>query len=85
MALAATYRVLTVDALVKSPVDPTITNYRPGGYLRSVPIDPWNNPYLYQSPGPDGSEYLITSLGRDGKPGGENYDADISTATLDKK
>jgi general secretion pathway protein G len=74
-----------LEALVKQPADPTITNYRTGGYLKSVPKDPWNNPYQYASPGQDGAEYEITSLGRDGKPQGEGYDADISTATLDKK
>jgi general secretion pathway protein G len=72
-----------LQALVKQPVDPTITNYRPGGYLKSVPIDPWNNLYQYVAPGADGRDYDITSYGRDGKPGGEGYDADISTATLD--
>jgi general secretion pathway protein G len=70
-------------ALVKQPVDPTITNYRSGGYLKSVPIDPWNSPYMYASPGADGRDYDITSYGRDGKPGGDGYDADISTGTLD--
>jgi general secretion pathway protein G len=70
-------------ALVKQPVDSTITNYRSGGYLKSVPIDPWNNPYMYASPGADGRDYDITSFGRDGKPGGDGYDADISTGTLD--
>jgi general secretion pathway protein G len=72
-------------ALVKQPSDPTITNYRSGGYLPSLPKDPWNNFYLYQSPGIDGRDYEITSLGRDGKPGGDGYDADISTSTLDPR
>jgi general secretion pathway protein G len=72
-------------ALVKQPVDPTITNYRSGGYLGSLPKDPWNNPYIYVSPGADGRDYEITTYGRDGKQGGEGYDADISTATLDQK
>ena len=72
-------------ALVKQPADSTITNYRPGGYLKAVPKDPWNNLYLYQAPGRDGAEYEIRSLGRDGKEGGEGYDADIGTATLDQK
>lgn len=72
-------------ALVKQPADSTITNYRPGGYLKSVPKDPWTHPYVYQAPGTDGAEYEIRSLGRDGKQGGEGYDADISTATLDQK
>ena len=72
-------------ALVKQPADSTIANYRPGGYLKAVPKDPWNNLYLYQAPGTDGAEYEIRSLGRDGKEGGEGYDADIGTATLDQK
>ena len=72
-------------ALVKQPADSTITNYRSGGYLKAVPKDPWNNLYLYQAPGRDGAEYEIRSLGRDGKEGGEGYDADIGTATLDQK
>jgi general secretion pathway protein G len=74
-----------LQALVKQPVDPTITNYRSGGYLPSVPKDPWNNPYQYVNPGSDGRDYEITTYGRDGKQGGDGYDADISTATLDQK
>ena len=74
-----------LQALVKQPADPTITNYRSGGYLPSLPKDPWNKLYLYQTPGADGREYEITSLGRDGKPGGDGYDADISTSTLDQR
>jgi general secretion pathway protein G len=74
-----------LQALVKQPADPTITNYRSGGYLGSLPKDPWNNPYQYASPGADGRDYEITTYGRDGKPGGEGYDADISTSTLEQK
>jgi general secretion pathway protein G len=74
-----------LQALVKQPSDPTITNYRSGGYLPSLPKDPWNNLYLYASPGTDGRDYDITTYGRDGKQGGEGYDADISTATLDQR
>ncbi|HUX73906.1 MAG TPA: type II secretion system major pseudopilin GspG [Steroidobacteraceae bacterium] len=74
-----------LEALVKQPPDPTLTNYRTGGYLRTLPKDPWGNPYLYASPGPDGQDYEITSYGRDGKPGGEGYDADITSSSLDQK
>ncbi len=74
-----------LQALVKQPADPSITNYPAGGYLKSLPIDPWNNPYQYVSPGPDGRDYDITTYGRDGKPGGDGYDADISSSTLDKR
>jgi general secretion pathway protein G len=74
-----------LQALVKQPVDPTITNYAASGYLKSLPKDPWGNVYIYASPGGDGRDYEITTYGRDGKPGGEGYDADISTATLEQK
>jgi general secretion pathway protein G len=73
-----------LEALVKKPPDPSLTNYREGGYLKAVPKDPWGNPYHYESPGPDGEPYLIISYGRDGKPGGTGYDADISSNTLDQ-
>jgi general secretion pathway protein G len=74
-----------LQALVKQPADPTITNYAVGGYLKSLPKDPWGNPYVYVTPGADGHDYDITSYGRDGKPGGEGPDADISTSTLEQR
>jgi general secretion pathway protein G len=74
-----------LQALVKQPADPTITNYRSEGYLPALPKDPWNQPYHYDSPGPDGRPYEIITYGKDGKPGGEGYDADISSTTLDTK
>jgi len=55
-------------------------NWR-GPYLsRLVPSDPWGRPYVYRAPGivnPD--SYDLYSLGRDGKPGGEGEDADITS------
>jgi general secretion pathway protein G len=72
-----------LQALVSAPADPTLTNYRSGGYLKSLPIDPWHNQYIYLSPGTGGQDYEIISYGRDGKPGGEGYDADIDSATMD--
>ena len=74
-----------LQALVKQPNDSTLTNYAAAGYLKSLPKDPWGNVYQYASPGSDGRDYEIITYGRDGKPGGEGYDADISTATLDQK
>jgi general secretion pathway protein G len=74
-----------LQALDKQPNDSTLTNYAAAGYLKALPKDPWNNVYQYASPGSDGRDYEITTYGRDGKPGGEGYDADISTATLDQK
>ncbi len=73
-----------LEALVKKPNDPSLTNYRAGGYLKALPKDPWGNPYHYTSPGADGRDYDIISYGRDGKPGGDGYDADISSDSLDQ-
>ena len=42
----------------------------------SIPLDPWNQPYHYESPGKKGPIDLYT-LGRDGKEGGADEDADI--------
>ena len=41
-----------------------------GPYLKKgVPPDPWGQPYQYKAPGTRG-DYEITSLGKDGQPGG---------------
>ncbi len=47
-----------------------------GKYLPRLPVDPWDRPYLYLSPGVQG-EIDIYTLGRDGVEGGEGEDADI--------
>ncbi len=51
-------------------------NYRPGGYLKTMPLDPWGNPYQYAIPG-EHSAYDLYSFGADGERGGEGLDADI--------
>lgn len=49
-----------------------------GPYLtKSVPLDPWGNPYIYKFPGEHG-EYDLISNGKDGQPGGEGEAADIT-------
>jgi general secretion pathway protein G len=66
-----------LDALVTAPAGDTRTDqYRPGGYLRTVPVDPWGNPYQYRQPGEHGA-IDIWSFGADGKEGGEGVNADI--------
>ncbi len=67
-------------ALREKPVrDPAPVSWR-GPYLRKdVPLDPWNRRYLYRSPTTAGaSGFDLSSLGRDGAPGGEGEDADLS-------
>jgi general secretion pathway protein G len=50
-----------------------------GPYLKggNVPNDPWNNSYVYRSPGERGP-YDIMSYGSDGQEGGSGVAADIS-------
>jgi len=52
-------------------------NYRPGGYVKDIPSDPWGHPYQYSAPGRDGRPFEVFSLGADGQPGGSELDADI--------
>lgn len=55
--------------------------YRPGGYIRRLPEDPWGNPYQYRAPGENGAPFDVFSLGADGRPGGDGNDADIGNWT----
>ena len=76
-----------IMALIKKPeTAPIPARWREGGYLdgNTVPMDPWNNPYSYVSPTPEGKDYEILSYGRDGTPGGTGKDADISSTDLSK-
>lgn len=57
-----------------SLTDPS--RYRPGGYIRSLPDDPWGRPYQLQVPGQN-APFTILSLGADGAPGGADENADI--------
>jgi general secretion pathway protein G len=66
-----------LEALVEaSELDPQPRNFKEGGYLAEVPLDPWGRPYLYLSPGENG-EIDIYTLGADGLAGGEGQNADI--------
>jgi general secretion pathway protein G len=66
-----------LEALVEpTTMSPEPRNFKDGGYLSELPIDPWGRPYLYLSPGEHG-EIDIYSLGADGLSGGEDQSADI--------
>jgi general secretion pathway protein G len=68
-----------LDALIEKPTTGKIPQkYREGGYLeqKKIPLDPWDNPYVYISPGMYG-DYDLFSYGADGKEGGEGTDEDI--------
>ena len=65
-----------VSLVEPSSLDPEPRNFKEGGYLAEMPIDPWGRPYLYLSPGEYG-EFDIYSLGADGLSGGDSQNADI--------
>jgi general secretion pathway protein G len=74
----------TDEGLAALRVRPIADTARPGWrgpYLRkAVPLDPWGRRYVYTAPGvhnPDA--YDLYTLGRDGVPGGEGENADITS------
>ena len=68
-----------LQALREEPtLEPRPRNWN-GPYLRrAVPLDPWDNPYVYIAPGEaNPGSYDLVSYGADGLPGGEGENADI--------
>lgn len=51
--------------------------YLNGAINSEIPPDPWGLPYQYRSPGAQGRDFDIVSLGRDRAPGGAGEDADL--------
>ena len=73
-----------LKALIEAP--PDVRNYPPGGYLKNRDglIDPWDNPFQYQSPGPHNEHsFDIWSDGADGAPGGTALNAEIGNWVAD--
>ena len=71
-----------LEALVKKPSSGIIPRkWAKGGYLEGgkIPLDPWGNPFVFVSPGSDGREIEIKSLGADGQEGGEGDNADVES------
>jgi general secretion pathway protein G len=68
-----------LNALRVKPQSSDLTNWA-GPYIKkAVPLDPWNRAYIYVSPGVHNPEsYDLSSLGKDGKEGGDGEDADIT-------
>jgi general secretion pathway protein G len=67
-----------LQALITAPAG--VTNWN-GPYWKrpTVPKDPWGNEYKYVSPAQN-APYEITSLGADGKEGGDGPNKDLSSS-----
>jgi len=65
-----------LQALASPPANAQAGRYRPGGYIKNLPKDPWGRPYQLAVPGKKGP-FDIYSLGADGAPGGTDENADI--------
>lgn len=73
-----------LGALVAPPtIGRPARKFRDGGYIKRLPRDPWDQDYLYLSPGVHG-EIDIFSYGPDLAQGGEGLDADIGNWNLDQ-
>jgi len=68
-------------ALRTKPTSGTMPRNWRGPYLRKdVPLDPWGRPYVYVAPGVENpASFDLYTLGRDGKAGGSDEDADITS------
>jgi general secretion pathway protein G len=63
-----------LDDLVAKPAN---ANNWQGPYVKPSQLkDPWGHDFGYKYPGEHGN-YDLIFFGRDGKPGGEGYDADV--------
>jgi general secretion pathway protein G len=56
-----------LEALVEEPSSPEPPNWKSGGYVDRLPMDPWKQPYQFLSPGSRGT-IDIYSLGPDQQP-----------------
>ena len=64
-----------LEALVREPSD---VDFWRGPYLdNEVPMDPWQNPYRYESAKSGISDFSLYAYGADGAVGGEDLNADV--------
>ena len=66
-----------LTALVTKPTQNPVPNaWR--NYIEKLPQDPWGRPYQYLNPGVH-NEVDVLSLGADGQPGGDGFNADVGS------
>ncbi len=75
-----------LTALVEKPAtEPVPKRWKDGGYLekKKIPLDPWDNPFVYISPGVHNKDFDLVSYGADREEGGEGKYADIESWNLE--
>jgi general secretion pathway protein G len=75
-----------LNALVEKPAtEPVPKRWKEGGYLekKKIPADPWDNPFVYISPGVHDKDFDLVSYGADKEEGGEGKYADIESWNLE--
>jgi general secretion pathway protein G len=69
-----------LEALVAKPTTGReCRNYNSEGYVQKLPLDSWDEPFLYES---DGQKFVIKSNGADAMEGGEGNNADITSDNI---
>lgn len=68
-----------LDVLASAPRGSSL---RTESYIKSLPMDPWGNPYQYLIPGENG-QFDVFSFGADGRSGGDGLNADIGNWARD--
>ena len=68
----------SLDGLLKA--DPECSNWGPEPYMKKAPKDAWNREFNYTI---EGSNYVLKSLGKDGRDGGDGFDKDITNDSLE--
>jgi general secretion pathway protein G len=68
-----------LEALVTNPGEAAAPNWKQ--VLKSMPVDPWDQPYHYASPGQRG-DFDVFTYGADRQEGGEGVNADIGNWDL---
>ncbi|MFT7138016.1 MAG: general secretion pathway protein G [Sulfitobacter sp.] len=69
-----------LEALVSEPSGfPEVRNWGPESYLKKMPVDPWDEPYLYFN---EERTFEVYSYGADRREGGTGVDTDISSTDL---
>jgi general secretion pathway protein G len=75
-----------LTSLVEKPAtEPVPKRWKEGGYLekKKIPLDPWDNPFVYISPGVHNKDFDLVSYGADREEGGEGKYADIESWNLE--